>query len=136
MRAREILRKKSMLIFRLSAPSSSSRAAARRVAAFVLAYWKQPVSVVTAIYRRFASCSVTLPVSSSITSSTASPQADFSACRSVAPAYSAFDGWWSMHRSTAPEKPCGNRSGVAISTATTHAGTKSAGAKNCATYGR
>ena len=48
-RARDTLRKNTVLTIALSAPSRSSSAAARKLAALVLEYWKQPVSVVRPI---------------------------------------------------------------------------------------
>ena len=62
------------LSFPLSAPQSMSSAALLSVCASVFMYWKQPVSVVTAKYRRLASSFVTEPQRAFIISSTSSPQ--------------------------------------------------------------
>ena len=72
------MRKNFTFTMPVSAPYSSSSAAALNVAAFVLRYWKQPVSVVTAIYSRSASSCVMPPHISFITASTISPQAALS----------------------------------------------------------
>ena len=76
------MRKKSWLSFATSALRSHSSAAARKEAAFVFPYWKQPVSVERAIYRRSDSSLVTEPQSSLMTFRIISPQADAEASSS------------------------------------------------------
>ena len=79
MRAGEILRKNFRLTSALLAPRFKSSAAASRVRALVLEYWKQPVSVDTAIYSKVASFLSTPPQRALISSSTISPQEERSA---------------------------------------------------------
>ena len=64
-----------------------------------------------------------------MTSSTSSPQEDFSAARQVRSAKPEFEGWWSRARHTGAGAPSGNRPSPATSTVTVHDGTKPSGAK-------
>ena len=112
------VRKNCVFISWLSAPISMSSAAARRVCGFVFEYWKQPVSVLTAMYSSRASSAVRLPQSSLMMSITSSPQLELSAARQRLSAKRLLLGWWSMARAIGAPTPSGMSPSLATSTVT------------------
>ena len=133
--ARLWVRKNRMFSSELSAPRSMSSAAALSVAEFVFEYWKQPVSVLTAMYSSAASSFVTFPHRALMTSSTSSPQLERSAARQRFSAKRLLEGWWSIASGIGPSTPAGNSPSLATSTVITVDGKSPSGASQGSTKG-